>query len=149
MRPNGVVNGSDIVLFINTSEDNASPNYEAVAACTSSKISYKSGTKTRATKDAKNSLFKAKTVNSVDVNISVEAFVFIDSKFTYSELRKKIKKGELVKLKYGFEEEQTGDEYEEGMFVIDSLDMNNPAQEDSTFSAQFSNSGEVETKTKS
>lgn len=145
----GVVNGSDIVLFLNTAESNDSPTFVPVAACTSSKISYKSGTKQRATKDQKNSLFKEKTVNSIDVTVSVEAFVAVSENFPFSMLRQELKKGKLVKLKYGFAEEQSGDEYEEGMFVIDSLDMNNPAQDDSTFSAQFSNSGEVKTSKKS
>ena len=54
----------------------------------------------------------------------------------------------LVKLKYGFAQEETGDDYEEGEFAIDSLEETSQAGEDVTYSAQFSSSGEVVTKQK-
>ena len=52
-----------------------------------------------------------------------------------------------VKLKYGFAQETTGDKYEEGLFVITSLEESSPADDDATYSATFENSGVVETKT--
>jgi len=65
-------------------------------------------------------------------------------------LLKTMKQKKNVMLKYGFAEadEQTGDDYEEGEFVIDSLEETSQAGEDVTYSAQFSSSGDVVTKQK-
>lgn len=59
-----------------------------------------------------------------------------------------MKSREPVKLKYGFTEEQANDKYEEGLFVITSLEQTSAAGEDATYSATFENTGAVETKTK-
>ncbi len=53
-----------------------------------------------------------------------------------------------IKLKYGLANEEAGDEYEEGEFVIDSLEETSQAGDDVTYSSQFSSSGEVVTKQK-
>lgn len=59
-----------------------------------------------------------------------------------------MKSREAVKLKYGFAQEEAGDKYEEGLFVITSLEQTSAAGEDATYSATFENSGEVKTSTK-
>ena len=67
----------------------------------------------------------------------------------YDKLLEIMKSRQPVLLKYGFKEEETGDTYEEGKFVITSLEKTDPAEDDSTYSASFENSGEVTTKKKS
>ena len=61
-----------------------------------------------------------------------------------------MKEKKNILLKYGLAAavEQTGDEYEEGEFVIESLEETSQAGEDVTYSAQFSSSGEIVTKQK-
>ena len=51
-------------------------------------------------------------------------------------------------VKYGYKEEETGDTYEEGKFLITDLEKTDSAEDDSTYSASFENTGEVTTKTK-
>jgi len=140
-----VIEGKDLMLYINTSTTDAAA-YTAQAMATNHTITYNSETKERLTKDSPGGN-PEKRVTKTNVTIKADAlstFGGTAKKFLLAALKAK----KLVKLKYGFATEEAGDEYEEGDFVIDSLEETSQVGEDVTYSAQFSSSGEVETKTK-
>lgn len=140
-----VMDGRDLMLYIDTSETPQTPNWQAQALATSHTITYSSETKERLTKDSPGGN-PEKRITNVTVQIQAEAlraFGDADKKL----LLKAMKEKKLVKLKYGFAAEEEGDDYEEGLFVIDQLEETSQAGEDVTYSAQFSSSGSVETKT--
>lgn len=63
-----------------------------------------------------------------------------------SELYALHKEGKPVKLRYGYRSNAPTDAtHEEGMFLIDSIEMTHPAKEEATYSASFSNTGEIKT----
>jgi len=140
-----VIEGKDLMLYINTSTTDVAA-YTAQAMATNHTITYNSETKERLTKDSPGGN-PEKRVTKTNVTIKADAlstFGGTAKKFLLAALKAK----KLVKLKYGFAVEDTGDEYEEGDFVIDSLEETSQVGEDVTYSAQFSSSGEVITKTK-
>ncbi len=142
-----IIEGRDLMLYINTGSA-ATPTYTAQAAATSHTISYTGETKERVTKDTANGAYSEKKVTKLGVSIKCEALVSFGDAAGYDKLLSVMKNREAVKLKYGFSEEVTGDTYEEGMFIITSLEQSSAAGEDATYSATFENTGAVETKTK-
>lgn len=143
-----IVEGRDLMMYINTAAGNAAPTYTPQAAATGHTVTYSGETKERVTKDTKNGAFGEKKVTKLSVSIKCEALVSFGHAAGYDKLLEVMKSREPVKLKYGFTEEASGDKYEEGMFVITSLEQSSPAGEDATYSATFENTGAVETKTK-
>ena len=142
------IEGRDIMLYANTGTSDETPTYTATAAAKSHSINYSGETKERVTKDTGSGAWSEKRVTKLGVSIKVEALtVYVDC--GYDKLLEIMKSRQPVLLKYGFKEEETGDTYEEGKFVITSLEKNDPADDDSTYSASFENSGEVTTKKKS
>lgn len=143
-----IIEGRDLMLYVNTST-NAAPSYTPQAAATSHTITYSGETKERITKDTGNGAYSEKKVTKLSVSIKCEALTSYGDAAGYDKLLEVYKNREPVMLKYGFAQEVEGDKYEEGLFVITSLEQSSPAGEDSTYSATFENSGPVETKTKS
>ena len=81
------------------------------------------------------------------MSISTDCLVCKDEKgATYDELLEAMDSGEPVKLKYAYAGEEAK-KYRVGLFVITSLQRNDPADDDSTYSASFENTGRVRTKT--
>jgi predicted secreted protein len=142
----GFVNGSDLLLYIDTSTT-STPEWTPVAHTTSHTVDYSSETKDRVTKDiSTNGKWKAKAVSGISATITCEGLVIYDSdKLSYKAVLAKMKAGATVLLKFGFREEATGDTYEKGEFIISSISQTSPAGEDTTFSATFENSGEIVT----
>lgn len=143
-----IIEGRDLMMYINTASGGATPTYTPQAAATSHTITYSGETKERVTKDTANGAYGEKKVTKLSVSIKCEALVSFGDAAGYDKLLEVMKSREPVKLKYGFTQEQTGDKYEEGMFVITSLEQSSAADEDATYSATFDNSGAVETRTK-
>lgn len=143
-----IVEGRDLMMYINTASGGATPTYTPQAAATSHTITYSGETKERVTKDTANGAYGEKKVTKLSVSIKCEALVSFGDAAGYDKLLEVMKSREPVKLKYGFTQEQAGDKYEEGMFVITSLEQSSAADEDATYSATFENSGAVETRTK-
>lgn len=142
-----IIEGRDLMLYINTAADAATPTYTPQAAATSHTITYSGETKERVTKDTANGAYSEKKVTKLGVSIKCEALVSFGDTAGYDKLLAVMKAREAVKLKYGFAQEETGDKYEEGMFVITSMEQSSAAGEDATYSATFENSGEVKTST--
>ena len=143
------IEGRDIMLYANTGTSDEAPTYTAIAAAKSHSINYSGETKERVTKDTGSGAWSEKRVTKLGVSIKVEALTVYNVDCGYDKLLEIMKSRQPVLLKYGFKEEETGDTYEEGKFVITSLEKNDPADDDSTYSASFENSGEVTTKKKS
>ena len=143
------IEGRDIMLYANTGTSDETPTYTATAAAKSHSINYSGETKERVTKDSGSGAWSEKRVTKLGVSITVEALTVYNVDCGYDKLLEIMKSRQPVLLKYGFKEEETGDTYEEGKFVITSLEKNDPADDDSTYSASFENSGEVTTKKKS
>lgn len=139
------IEGRDLMVFVDTSNGGSSPTWTKTAAATSHTISYSGETKERVTKDTENGAFSQKTVTKLSCNITCEALRVFNKDVGFEKLLELFKKREPVKLKYGFADNSGS--YEEGMFVITSLEESSPADDDATFTAQFENSGAVETKT--
>lgn len=135
------------MLYINTAAGATTPTYTPQAAATSHTITYSGETKERVTKDTANGAYSEKKVTKLGVSIKCEALVSFGDTAGYDKLLAVMKAREAVKLKYGFAQEETGDKYEEGMFVITSIEQSSAAGEDATYSATFENSGEVKTST--
>lgn len=142
-----IIEGRDLMLYINTATSDEAV-YVAQAAATSHTITYTGETKERVTKDSASGAFSEKKVTKLGVSIKCEALVSFGDTAGYDKLLSIMKGREAVKLKYGFAQEQAGDKYEEGLFVITSLEQTSAAGEDATYSATFENSGEVSTSSK-
>ena len=143
-----IIEGRDLMMYVNTAASNETPVYEPQAAATSHTVTYSGETKERITKDNGNGAYGEKKVTKLSVSIKCEALVSFGSEMGYDKLLEVMKGMEPVKLKYGFTQEQEGDKYEEGMFIITSLEQTSPAGEDATYSVTFENTGAIETKTK-
>lgn len=136
------------MLYINTATSPATPTYTPQAAATSHTITYTGETKERITKDTANGAYSEKKVTKLGVSIKCEALVSFGDTAGYDKLLSIMKDRSAVKLKYGFAQEAANDTYEEGLFVITSIEQTSSAAEDATYSATFENTGEVKTSTK-
>lgn len=146
MARTGIIEGKDIMVFIDPAGGTA---YKRTAAATSHKISHKAETKSnkRVTKDSEASKWTHKQVVGFSTTISVNALrsATVEGGTGYAEMLQAYKTGNPVKLKYGFASEEAGDTYEEGLFIIASMDEDTPAEGDATWQASFESSGEVKT----
>lgn len=138
------LNGSDITLLI---ERNG--KWLPTLGAKTHKIARKSNSKEIVDKDTTNSLYKTKSVNSLEITITVNGFVKIgtdENGIIASELVALYKAGKPVKLRYGYRNNAPqGATYEEGEFIIDSIDETHTAKEEATYNAAFTNTGEVKT----
>lgn len=132
-----IVNGSSIMLFLDG---------KPTLVAKSHKISYKSNTESVITKDVESSLYVQKMVKQIDVTISVDAFVAVPNSggIVAEDLVSALLKAKEVICKYG-KKDKTG-KYQEGKFIIDSIDITSQAGERATYSATLSNSGPIAEK---
>lgn len=148
----GVIDGGDILVYVETVPETWTP----AAHCTECSIQNSTEVRSRSTKDT--GKFDEKRAGKQSSTISVSALATYDT-FSYFDLRALQLAGTPVKLKYSGRPtadatagkatvaEQVGDKYEEGMFIITSVERNDKKDEDSTMSASFESSGAVEIKT--
>ena len=142
-----ILDGRDLMVYIDTSNNPESPTYEAQALATSHTVTWATDTKERLTKDSPGGN-PEKRITSVNVTIKTEALrAKGDTQRDLILDAMNAKKN--VKLKYGLrkDEESNSDIYYEGLFAIDQLEENSVPGEDSSWTAQFSSSGAVEKKT--
>ena len=129
-----IVNGSSIMLFLDG---------KPTLVAKSHKISYKSSTESVITKDIESSLYAQKMVKQIDVTISIDAFVAVPNSggVVAEDLVSALLKAKEMTCKYG-KKDKTG-KYQEGKFIIDSIDITSQAGERATYSATLSNSGPI------
>lgn len=141
-----VLDGRDLMVYLDTGSNPESPTYEAQALATTHTVTWATETKERLTKDSPGGN-PEKRITAVNVTIKTEA---LRSKGDTQRdmLLDAMNAKKNVKLKYGLrkDEESNSDVYYEGMFAIDQLEETSTAGEDVTWSAQFSSSGAVEKK---
>lgn len=132
--PAEIINGSTIMLFVGG---------KPTLVAKSHKISYRSSTESVITKDVDSSLYAQKMVKQIDVTISVDAFVAVpnNSGIVAEDLVSELLKAKEVTCKYG-KKDKTG-KYQEGKFIIDSIDITSQAGERATYSATLSNTGPI------
>lgn len=138
--------GSAYLLYVVVEEQE-----KLIGGSTSHNVSTSAETKSRSTKDVSGK-WDEKTVTKLSQTVKLDALVLTDpEKYSYDDLMALMKAGEPVKLRYGKKKESLaeGDKSEEGMYVITSLERNDPANDDSTLSATFENSGAITTTTHS
>ena len=148
----GVIDGGDILVYVETVPDTWVP----VAHCTECSIQNSTELRSRSTKDT--GRFDEKRAGKQGSTISVSALATYDG-YNYFDLRALQLAGTAVKLKYSGRPaadvtagkanvaEAVGDKYEEGMFLITSVERNDKKDEDSTMSATFENSGAITIET--
>ena len=151
----GIIDGGDILVYVNTGTAQ-SPTWLPAAHCTECSIQNSTEVRKRSTKDT--GQFAEKRAGEQTTNISVNALATYGD-FNYFSLRELQLAGTPVMVKYSgrpaadvtagkaLVAEQAGDKYEEGLFLITSVERNDAKDADSTMTAQFENSGAVEIKT--
>lgn len=137
MTKTGYCNGSDMLLYIDD---------DAIGHCTSHKVQISSETTDHAVKAPSTdtsgaSLWKEKTVTGMSYTITTDGLVFYgEQEAGYAKLLAKMKAGKPVKAKC-MERGSSDKPYLKGDVIIDSLERNDDAGADSTYSASFSNTG--------
>lgn len=151
----GIINGGDIMVYVNTGTE-AVPVWTPTAHATEHKISHSTEVRKRKTKDTGKTSQKKAAEQSTTITIAALATY---GAHNYFELRQLQLDGAEVMLKYSGRPEadvtagkceiaeQVGDQYEQGKFIITSLERTDPNDADSTMSATFENSGLPEIKT--
>ena len=136
--------GSAYLLYVVVGEQE-----KLIGGSTSHNVSTSAETKSRSTKDVSGK-WDEKTVTKLSQTVKLDALVLTDPEtYSYDDRMALLKSGEPVKLRKGQKKESLaeGDKSEEGMYVITSLERNDPANDDSTLSATFENSGAITTTT--
>ena len=151
----GIISGGDIMVYINTGTEEV-PVWTPTAHATEHKISHGTEFRKRKTKDTGNASKKKASEQTTTITIAALATY---GAHNYFDLRALQLAGAEVLLKYSGRtaqevtdkkcevSEQPGDQYEQGKFVINSLERTDPNDADSTMSATFENSGLPEIKT--
>jgi len=138
-----IIQGSDVLVHVNTGTAEV-PVWKPVAHQTSCSISNSATTKERVQKST--GKWKGKKVVGLATTIKCDALASYDADGGYDVLNALFKAGASLLVKYSGTE-IAGKKYEQGLFVITSLERNDPAQDDSTMSVTLENDGEIETKT--
>lgn len=131
--------GQDLILGF-VEEDGG---FLALGHSTGCKISRSSETGDRATKENGSGKFKDKYVKSLAVSISADGFQYdygTAAERGYPKLKQIWKSAKPVTLRWL---ERGESEYEQGSFIITSLDDDGQAGDDRKYSVTFENSGAV------
>lgn len=134
----GYRNGSDLLLKVGG---------KPVGHCASHKVSYSSDTKDRqvkpvATLPPSAGLWKQKGVTGQSISISFEGLRFYgDEENNFEEIAALWGAGQSVEVE-AFQRTKDSEPSIKGKFVITSLDEDNPAQDDATYSGQLESDGE-------
>ena len=138
----GYIHGSN--LLAGEYADNSFTPFGYSKSCS---VNYSAETKERMHKqqDNSNKKFADKTVNKISCTVQTEGFVMAesDTDLGYKQLRAKMLAGEPVTLRWGERASSGIITPMEGSFLITSLDLNAPADDDATYTASFENSGPV------
>jgi len=138
-----IINGSDILVHVNTGTVEV-PVWKPVAHQSTCSVSNTSETKSRVTKAS--GLWKKKRVTGLGTVIKCDALCSYDTDGGYAKLHALWLAAKEVMIRYALVATE-GKDYYEGNFVITNLDRNDPAQDDSTMSISFENSGAITPKT--
>ncbi|MBS4057757.1 MAG: hypothetical protein KGZ82_10615 [Bacteroidales bacterium] len=155
MPNTGIVNGGDIMVYINTGTTQA-PTWTPVAHATEHTQSHKSNLRERVTKQT--GPFKGRKAGVQEATITINALQTYDGYGFHDLLALKIA-STAVTVKYSGRPtadvtaktaevaEVAGDKYVEGLFLIESIDRNDAVDADSTISCTLQSAGAIEIKT--
>ena len=136
-----VLDGTDLILSVGG---------KALGFSTGCKVSTSVETGERVTKEASSGKWKEKYVKSFSESISADGCVLTDGDAetpTYDQLKELMLKGEPVEAVYSLRDgdKRTGKTTGgyAGKYIITSLDLDGQAGDDSKYSVQLENSGEV------
>jgi predicted secreted protein len=138
-----IINGSDILVHVNVGTEEL-PEWKPVAHQTSCSVSNSSTTKERTTKAS--GLWKGKKVTGLATSIKCDALASYDADGGYAKMHELWIAAKELLIRYALVD-TAGKDYYEGKFVITALERNDPAQDDSTMSVTFENSGAITPKT--
>lgn len=148
------VHGSDLLLGIETAGTGSTVVFTPLGFSKSCSVKYSTETKERMHKNQSNSSkqWADKSVSKLSCSISAEGFFASDGSTienAYETLEEKWLAGEKVVLKWGERATSGVTNAKKGTFVITSLELSGPADDDATWSASFENSGAITTVTNS
>lgn len=129
--------GTDLILGIMKAD-----KFVALGHSDECKISYKSETGDRTTKEETSKKWKEKYVKSLSVSISASGFVYVGDGVNIPELEDLFLAHEPVEARWGFRDE-VETVYHTGSFVISSLDDEGKAGDDEKYSLSLENSGAI------
>jgi len=152
MQQQGIVNGSDLLVFVVEGTGQAQTR-KAIGHCTTHTATFNTETKDVAVKpdasvaQSASALYKSKRVTGLSVQVKCSGLVFYaDEENGFKPMLGKWAAGAPVQLE--LMERKTGDSdtpsaYCSGAFIISSLENSAPAGEDATYDATFDNDGAV------
>lgn len=132
-------NGSDMLLGVGT---------KAVGHSTGHTTTFNNETKDHTVKapasaTSSAALYKEKNVTAKSVTIKSDGLVYCgESETTFAELLKAYANNEPIEVKC-YERDKSTKPYLKGKFIISSLERNDPANDDSTWSVNLENTGAV------
>lgn len=132
-------NGVDLILGVVQES-----TFKPLGYSSGCKISDKTETGERATKETTARLWKEKYAKSLAETITADGFVYDTvgaSKIGFPDLKTLWLSASVIKLRYKYRDDD-GTAYE-GDFIINGLDHDGPADDDEKWSVTFENSGAV------
>lgn len=142
MANTGVIDGGDLLLYVEVAS-----TWTMIGEAKSHSLSLKSDVRVRRTKST--GLFPGRKITGLDATASTDCLATYGT-YGYWELVALQLAKTPVKLKLAGHStasmgvvEDDGDKYLEGTFVIDSIDLNAPNEDDASFTASFSIDGSV------
>jgi len=135
----GYINGSDLLVMVGT---------KAIGHCTSHTVSYSTETKQTSVKPASSaesavSKWKSSRVVALAMQVKVDGLQFdSEAEESLAELRSSWAEGNPVTLNL-FSRGNDASPYATGSFIVSSLEENNPAGDDASYSATFDNDGAI------
>lgn len=131
MANTGIIDGGDILVFVETATD----AWTAIGHATSCKISTSTSFRERRTKDTNG---KESAPDETETSINVEALTLYDGYSYFDMLEKQLNK-EMLKVKYAPKDSiaQVDDKYIEGNFWVESCERSDNVAEDSTVSVSL------------
>ena len=129
--------GTDLILGVMVGD-----KFEPLGHSDECKVSYKSETGDRVTKEESSKKWKEKYVKSLSVSITASGFVYKGDKANLPELEDLMLAHEPIEARWGYRGE-VDKTYHTGKFVISSLDDEGKAGDDEKYSLTLENSGAV------
>ena len=137
----GFRSGTDLIMGI---VDNNT--FKPLGYSSGCKISDKTETGERVTKESADSHWKEKYVKSLSEQITADGFVYdgvAASSIGFPDLKSLWINKTKVKVRYKYRSQSSGEGLYEGDFIITSLDQDGPAGDDEKWSVTFENCGAV------
>ena len=145
MATTGIVNGTDLLVSIDTTAGGAGTTFVPITFSTSASISFNMETREASNKDSQG--FKQSLEGQQSLTIDAEALVALDGTLNFEELYALWNARRLMNLEFGTA--TSGDTVYQVKGYMTSLSVSSGVEDSSTFSASFECTGSVTTATNS